>query len=218
VGIDLGVNNLITMVNNIGEQPIVINGKSVKAVNQYFNKQLCKLQSQYAKQQVKSGRKRRILQFKRKKQLSDRLHKASQYVMTWCIQHQIDTIIVGYNATWKQQVTLGKMNNQQFVNIPFYQLLKQFKYKCEDEGFQLFTTEESYTSKCSFLDCESIQKHLQYKGYRLSRGLFRSYTGRLINADVNAAYNIMCKVVPNVFPAEGIVGVGLHPKRIEIFA
>lgn len=157
VSIDLGVNNFITMVNNIGEQPIVINGKSVKAVNQYFNKQLSKLQSHYAKQKVKSGRKRRGLSFKRKKQLSDRLHKASRYVVNWCLQHQIDTVIVGYNATWKQQVTLGKVNNQQFVNIPFNQLLNQFGYKCEDEGLQQVTTEESYTSKCSFIDHESIQ-------------------------------------------------------------
>jgi putative transposase len=217
VSIDLGVNNLITMVNNIGEKPIVINGKSVKAVNQYFNKQLSKLQSQYDKSQIKSGRKHRILLLKRKRLLSDRLHKASRYIVNWCLQHQIDTVIVGYNTTWKQQVALGKVNNQQFVNIPFYQLLKQFEYKCEDEGLQLLITAENYTSKCSFLDHESIQKHAQYKGRRICRGLFRSHTGRLINADVNAAYNIMSKVVPNAFPAEGIVDVGLHPKRIELF-
>jgi putative transposase len=217
VSIDLGLNNLITMVNNIGDSPIVINGKSIKSVNQYFNKQLSQFQSQYDKQQIKYGRKRRVLLLKRKRQLSDRLHKASHYVVKWCLQHQIDTVIVGYNATWKQKVAIGKVNNQNFVNIPFYQLLKQFEYKCVDEGLHLLTTEENYTSKCSFLDHESIQKHHQYQGKRISRGLFRSYTRRLINADVNAAYNIMRKVVPNAFPAEGIVGVGLHPERIELF-
>jgi putative transposase len=217
VSIDLGVNNLITMVNNIGEPPIVINGKSVKAVNQYFNKQLSKLQSLYDRSNIKSGLKLRRLLFRRKKKLSDRLHKASRYVVNWCLHHQIDTVIMGYNATWKQQVALGKVVNQQFVNIPFFQLVKHFEYKCEDEGLQLFITEESYTSKCSFLDRESIQKHSKYKGRRISRGLFRSHTGILINADVNAAYNIMCKVVPNAFPAEGIVDVGLHPKRIKLF-
>jgi putative transposase len=217
VSIDFGLNNLITMVNNIGDPPIVINGKSIKAVNQYFNKQLSQLQSQYDKQQIKNGRKRRVLLLKRKRQLSDRLHKASRYVVKWCLQHQIDTVIVGYNTTWKQQVALGTVNNQNFVNTPFYQLLKQFEYKCVDEGLHLLTTEESYTSKCSFLDHEPIQKHPQYQGKRISRGLFRSSTRRLINADVNAAYNLMRKVVPNAFPAEGIVGVGLHPERIELF-
>ncbi len=95
-------------------------------------------------------------------------------------------------------------------------LIKQLEYKCEDEGIHFITTDEDYTSKCSFLDNEPIQKHSKYQGKRIKRGLFRTSDGTLINADVNGAYNIMKKVVPKAF-AEGIEGVGLHPKRIELF-
>ncbi len=153
---------------------------------------------------------------KRKKQLKDRLHKASRYVLDWCLQNNVDTLVVGYNKTWKQNINIGKRNNQHFVNVPFYKLLNQLEYKCEEEGIHFLTTDESYTSKCSFLDNEPIQKYSKYLGKRVKRGLFQASDGTLINADVNGAYNIMRKVVPNAF-AEGIAGVGLHPKRIELF-
>ncbi len=204
------------MVNNIGDSPIVINGKSIKALNQYFNKRKSRLQSIYDKIGVKIGKRQQRMFLKRKRQIKDRLHKSSRFVIDWCLQHNIDTLVVGYNQTWKQNINIGKRNNQHFVNIPFFMLIKQLEYKCEDEGIQFITTDENYTSKCSFLDNEPIQKHSKYLGRRIKRGMFQSSTGTLINADVNGAYNIMKKVVPNAF-AEGIEGVGLHPERIELF-
>ncbi len=216
VSIDLGLNNLITMVNNIGAPPIVINGKSIKALNQNFNKRKSRLQSIYDKIGVKNSKKQQQLFLKRKKQIKDRLHKASRYVINWCLKNNIDTLVVGYNKKWKQTINIGKRNNQHFVNIPFYMAIKQLKYKCEDHGIHFIITDEGYTSKCSFLDNEPIQQHAKYLGKRIKRGLFKSFNGTLINADVNGAYNIMRKVVPNAF-AEGIEGVGLHPERIELF-
>ncbi len=213
--IDLGLNNLITIVNNIDKKPIVINGKSIKALNQYFNKRKSRLQSIYDKIGVKNSKKQYKLFLKRKKQLKDRLHKATRYVIDWCQKNKVDTLVVGYNQKWKQNINIGNRNNQQFVNVPFYLLIKQFEYKCEDVGIHFITTHEDYTSKCSFIDNEQIQKHTNYLGKRIKRGLFQAADGTLINADVNGAYNIMRKVVPNAF-AEGIAGVGLHPERIEL--
>ncbi|MFX0113083.1 MAG: RNA-guided endonuclease InsQ/TnpB family protein [Candidatus Hodarchaeota archaeon] len=214
--IDLGLNNLITMVTNIGEEPIVMNGKSLKVLNQFFNKQKASLQSIYDKRGITNGKKQRILSQKRKRQLTDYFHKASRYVINYCRHRTIDTLVVGYNPEWKQKIHIGKRNNQNFVSVPFFPLLKQFEYKCQDAGIHFMLIDESYTPKCSFLDRESIQKHQKYKGRRIKRGLFQTQNGTLINAGVNAAYNIMIKVVPNAF-AEGIAGVGLHPKRIDLF-
>ncbi len=137
-------------------------------------------------------------------------------MIDWCLQHQIDTLVVGYNKGWKQNLPLGKRNNQNFVNIPFYRLVNQLEYKCENEGIHFITADEAYTSKCFFLDNEPIEKLSQYLGKRIKRGLFRSSNGTLINADVNSAYNILKKVFPNALQVEGIEANGLYPKRVEI--
>ena len=219
--IDLGINNFITMANNIGKKPIIIKGNIIKSINQYFNKRKSKLQSIYDKQGLKnnSGKKLKQLAFKRKKQLKDRLHKASRFIISWCIENKIDTLIVGYNKNWKQNITIGKRNNQNFTNIPFYSLINQLKYKCEEVGINFVTVDESYTSKCSFLDNEPIKKHLNYQGKRIHRGLFCSAAGFLINADVNAACNILRKVFPKAFTSvscgsfvKGIVGSVYYPE------
>ena len=219
--IDLGINNFITMGNNIGEKPIIIKGKVIKSLNQYYNKRKSKLQSIYDKQGLKNKTGKKLLQlsFKRKKQLKDRLHKASRFVINWCNENKIDILIVGYNKNWKQKINIGKRNNQTFTNIPFHTLINQLKYKCEEEGIQFLTVDESYTSKCSFLDNEPIKKQQNYQGKRIKRGLFQSAKGILINADVNAACNILRKVFPKAFFiansdkfVEGIVGNVLYPE------
>jgi putative transposase len=109
---------------------------------------------------------------------------------------------------------MGSKNNQNFVQIPFYKLIQFIEYKAKLEGLNVILTEESYTSKCSFLDNEPMFNNKVFKGQRVKRGLFKSSNGRLINADVNASYNIMKKVVPNVF-ADGIEGVSVHPFKIN---
>ncbi|MHA1991366.1 MAG: RNA-guided endonuclease InsQ/TnpB family protein [Candidatus Hodarchaeales archaeon] len=223
-GIDLGLNNLITMVNNIGEQPIVISGKKVKSINQWFNKRVSQLNSRYMKMKLKrySGKQKIILQLKRKRQFNDLFHKMSKFVINWCVQNKIDTLVVGQNKKWKNNINLSKKINQGFVAIPYCDLIKKLKYKCKDASIEFIETYESYTSKTSFLDQEPIQKHKTYLGKRIKRGLFITSSGIVINADVNGGYNIIRKVVPTAFNhwlnAEGVVDVrklcsfrGLHP-------
>ncbi|KYD34735.1 hypothetical protein B4114_3031 [Geobacillus stearothermophilus] len=216
VGIDLGLDNFVTMVNNIGETPIVINGKGIKSINQYYNKQKAYFQSILKKQNGLDWSKRlEKLTLKRNNKIKDFMHKASRHVVDWCVKHNIDTIVIGKNDNWKQEVDLGKRLNQAFVQIPYDMFIHQLRYKAEEQGVRVIVTEESYTSKCSFLDMEEIKKQKQYKGKRIKRGLFQSEKGILINADVNGAYNIIRKVFPKAF-ADGIEGVGLHPVKLNV--
>ncbi|MED4995098.1 transposase, partial [Geobacillus stearothermophilus] len=214
--IDLGLNNFVTMVNNIGETPIVINGKGVKSINQYYNKQKVYFQSILKKQNGLNWSKRlEKLTLKRNNKIKDFMHKASRYVVDWCVKHNIDTIVIGKNDNWKQEVDLGKRLNQAFVQIPYDMFIEQLQYKCEEVGIKVVLTEESYTSGTSFLDGEAPIKENYDKNRRIKRGLFKSNKGILINADVNGAYNIMRKVFPKAF-ANGVEGVGLHPVKLNV--
>jgi len=213
--IDLGVNNLITMVNNIGEQPIIVKGGIAKSMNQFFNKKKAQLQSIYDHQGYKTGYASQKLSLKRNRKINNHLHTVSRRLITWCIAHDIATIVVGRNERWKQRANMGKRKNQNFVSIPFYKLLNMLTYKGEEYGITVIPQEESYTSKCSFLDNESIKKHKTYLGKRIARGLFRTASGILLNADINGAYNIMKKAFPNAF-VEGIEGLGVVPRRLSI--
>lgn len=112
---------------------------------------------------------------------------------------------------------MGKKNNQNFIHIPFRKLIHKIQYKAEGHGIQVVLQEENHTSKCSFLDQESIEHHAQYIGRRQGRGLFKSAAGTFINADVNGAYNIIRKAIPKAFNMDGIEGVGLHPRRLSIW-
>ena len=219
VGIDLGVCNLATIVNNIGLKPIVVKGGVAKSINQYYNKEKARVQSVYDLQGIKNGAKMDKLSAKRERKLNDYFHKVSRFVVDWCVKHDIGTIIVGHNDNWKQKVNIGRKNNQIFVQIPFDKLIKKIAYKAEEVGVVLKEQEESHTSKCSFLDNEPIEHHNKYVGKRIKRGIFRTARGILINADVNAGYNIIRKAVSKAFAkaeADGIEGVALHPLRFFI--
>jgi len=211
-GIDLGLRNLVTIANNIGEEPIVVKGGVVKSINQFFNKEKARLQRIYAKQGIKKSKRMKKLSVKRERKLKDFLHKVSKFVAEWCAKRNIGRLVIGYNKEWKKEVNLGKRNNQNFVQIPFRTLIQQIKYKAEERGIEVILVEEDHTSKCSFLDKEPIEHRDEYAGRRM-RGLFKSARGTIINADVNAAYNIIRKAIPKVFEADGIEGVGLHPVR-----
>ncbi|WP_044893629.1 RNA-guided endonuclease InsQ/TnpB family protein [Bacillus alveayuensis] len=216
VGIDLGLDNFVTMVNNIGETPIVINGKGIKSINQYYNKQLSYFKSILKKQNGLDWSKRlEKLTLKRNNKIKDFMHKASRYVVNWCVKHNIDTVIIGKNDNWKQEINLGKRSNQSFVQIPYDMFIHQLQYKCEEVGIKIVLTDESYTSGTSFLDGEAPTKENYNKSRRIKRGLFRSNKGILINADVNGAYQIIKKVSPNAF-ANGVEGVGLHPIKLNV--
>ncbi|WP_240432180.1 RNA-guided endonuclease InsQ/TnpB family protein [[Bacillus] caldolyticus] len=194
VGIDLGLDNFATMVNNIGETPIVINGKGIKSINQYYNKQKAYFQSILKKQNGLDWSKRlEKITLKRNNKIKDFMHKASRYVVNWCMERHIDTVIIGKNDNWKQEVNLGKRLNQSFVQIPYNMFIQQLQYKCEEVGIKVVLTDESYTSGTSFLDGEAPTKENYDKSRRIKRGLFKSNKGILINADVNGAYQIIKK-------------------------
>lgn len=216
MSIDLGLDNLATVVTNTGLQPIIVNGKGLKSTNQYYNKKTAHYQS-VAKQmnnQHYTNRLYRLTQ-KRKLKIEDYLHKVSRYIVDFAFEHQINTIVIGNNKDWKQSISLGKKTNQAFVSIPHQKLIDKICYKAQLCGIQVILTEESYTSGTSFLDGELPQKEFYNKKRRVKRGLFVSNKGVQINADVNAAFQIMKKVFPNVF-ADGIEGVVLHPVRVGI--
>lgn len=216
MSIDLGLDNLATVVTNIGINPIIINGKGLKSDNQYYNKKKAHYQSvaNQMNNQHYTNRLYRLTQ-KRNLKVEDYLHKVSRYLVDFALEHQINTIVIGNNKNWKQSSSLGKVTNQAFVSIPHQKLIDKIWYKAQLCGIQVILTEESYTSGTSFLDDELPQKDFYNKERRIHRGLFVSNKGFKINADINAAFQIMKKVFPNVF-TDGIEGVVLHPVRVGI--
>ena len=209
--VDIGVDNLITMVNNIGIQPIVIKGGIIKSINQYYNKKKSKMQSTLGIiNQAYWSKSLQKLTDKRYEMIKYQLHCVSKYVVDWCVLYGIDTLIVGHNNKWKQ----NHKRMQNFIYIPYDMLIKMLAYKCENNGIRFITCEESYTSGTSFIDNERPIKKNYNKNRRVHRGLFVSDNGMEINADVNGAYQIMKKVIPNAF-VNGIEGVGLHPIVIK---
>jgi putative transposase len=196
-GIDLGVNNLATASNNIGEKPFIINGRGLKSINQFYNKRRSELQSKLPKGQFWSKQLEQI-SFKRFNRVKNYMHHASHYIVKWCVQHQIDTLVVGHNNEWKQDLKMNKVNSQNFVGIPYELLIQQLKYKCEDVGINFIETEESYTSGTSFLDGELPCKENYNKKRRVRRGLFQA-SDTLINSDANGSLQIIRKVFPDAF-------------------
>jgi putative transposase len=190
--IDIGVNNLAALVYT-DRSPIIYNGKPLKSINQYYNKQLAKLKSkqELSGSKCKSTNRIKQLHDKRYCKIKDYMHKASREITNQLVSDGVTTLVIGYNTGWKQDVNLGKRTNQSFVQIPFLMLLNMIGYKCALEGISVIVRKEAYTSKCSFLDDEPIHKKAKYMGYRQKRGLYKTYTGSKINADINAAYNIM---------------------------
>ncbi len=229
IGIDFGFRNIVTISNNIGEQPICIKGGVLKSINQFYNKKRSKIQSTYNGQDKKeicrkTGHSIQILTENRK--IKDIMHKYSRYIIDYCLRWNIGTIVMGHIPGQKQDINLGKVTNQNFVNIPEYLLRKMISYKGEEIGIDVKEQEESHTSKCSFLDNEHIGHSGKYMGKRIYNttchgGLFRSSNGTIINADVQGAYNIIKKAIPNAFMnlkviiSDGIEGVGLHPMRVN---
>jgi len=194
ISLDIGVDNLIAFISNLAERPVLLNGRMVKAENQYYNKKMAELRSASP---FRTTHRMERLSLKRENWISNYFHQVTHYLIQYCIERKIGTIIVGYNKGWKQECNLGKRTNQKFVSIPFDKLLSQIEYKCEDNGINFLKTEESYTSKVDHLVSEVLGKHDTYMGRRIKRGLFKSSTGALINADVNGALGISRKVFGN---------------------
>lgn len=217
LGIDLGLNNLASCVSNTGSC-FIINGKPLKSINQYYNKRLAYLKSKL-KGNKQVSRQIRSLTNKRNNKIKDYLHKASRVLINHVVSNGINTIVIGHNRCWKQEINIGKRNNQNFVSIPFNMFISMISYKATLEGINVKIVEESYTSKCSFLDNEQICKHEGYAGRRIKRGLFKTSSGSIINADINAAFNIIRKSAKEAFDVStlpGGRGFWWNPVRISV--
>ena len=210
--IDIGVDNFITMVNNIGENPIAVKGGIIKSINQFYNKQKANIQSELKKVNGKDwSKKLQKLTDKRYEMIKYQMHCISKYVVDWCVLYGIDTLIVGHNDEWKQK----KQGMQNFTYIPYELFIQMLAYKCENNGIRFIENEEAYTSGTSFLDNEDPVKENYNKERRVHRGLFIADCGKKINADVNGAYQILKKVIPDAF-SKGIEGAGSHPTIINL--
>lgn len=214
-GIDLGVDNLAAIASNKpGLAPRLVNGRPLKSINQAYNKARTRLQAKLPDGRHTS-RQLAALTDARNRRVRDYLHNASRAIVDWLHSERIGTLIIGYNPGWKQHVTLGRRTNQTFVGIPFERFIQMLTYKAALVGIQVITREEAYTSKCSFFDAEAIGKQEQYAGKRVRRGLFRTASGRLVNADVNAAYNQIANVASDAF-GSGRSGCVVEPGRIVL--
>ena len=224
LALDLGVNNLVTAVSNSGKS-FIIDGKKLKSINQWYNKQNARLQSVKDKQHFgrKPTNRQRAICRDRNNKVNDYMNKAARKIIDYCIKNDIGTLVVGYNETFQKSSHMGKQNNQSFVNIPYGQLRFKLEYLCELNGITYVKQEESYTSKASFWDKDNIPVYNNdnpqsyvFSGKRIHRGMYQCANGKCLNADVNGALNIMRKsnvVSLNTLYARGEVDT---PVRIRI--
>lgn len=216
--IDLGLNNLATVVTNDGDNPILISGKKIKSINQYYNKITSKKKA-LLPYNVFTSKSLDRLWLKRNNKISYEIHKITKFLANYFDERDVSKVIIGNNSGWKSGINLGRRNNQNFVNIPYAKFINQLTYKCQLLGITVITREESYTSKASFLDYDEIPNYKdetipKFSGKRIKRGLYRSTT-RKINADVNGAYNIMVKENPN-YIISNREQLGFNPTLIKL--
>ena len=207
--IDLGLNNLVALTSNQpGFIPLLINGRPLKSINQFYNKRKAQLQSQVKGSRKTSSRLQRLTRCRNQK-IDNYLHHASRLIADVLSAKQIGTLVVGKNEQWKTEINLGKQTNQNFVSIPHARLIEMLEYKARLVGIKVILQEESYSSRANFLGLDPIpvygktDKDAVFSGRRIKRGLYKTSVGRLINSDVNAAYNILSKAIPNAF-SDGI--------------
>lgn len=224
LALDLGINNLVTDVSSNGKS-FIIDGRRLKSINQWFNKENARLQSIKDKQhfgKTTTNRQKAIARDRNNK-VNDYMNKTARKIIDYCINNNIGTLIVGYNETFQRNSHIGKQNNQNFVNIPYGRLRNKLEYLCELNDIAFIKQEESYTSKASFWDNDDIPtynadnpKEYQFNGKRIHRGLYKTAKGKVFNADVNGALNIMRKssvVDMNILYGRGDVDT---PVRIRI--
>ena len=223
LAIDIGLNNLATCITN-ESKTFIIDGKRLKSINQWFNKQNSILQSIKDKQGIKGiTNKQMVITNNRNNKVNDYINKTCRYIINYCIDNNIGNLVIGYNETLQKDINLGKKNNQNFVNIPVGNIKEKLKYLCEMYGINFVKQEESYTSKASFFDNDEIPKYnanapkeYEFSGKRIKRGLYKTQQGYCINADVNGALNILKKssvVCLNALYSSGEVDT---PVRIRI--
>lgn len=162
----------------------------------------------------------------RNRQVNHYLHAASKRIIDLLVKQGIGTLIIGKNPLWKQEASMGKRNNQNFVQIPHARFIDMLTYKAQLVGIQVEIQEESYTSKASFLDLDPIPTYTpndetehQFNGKRIGRRnrLYRAKGGKVICADVNGSYNILRKRKPDAFTnAKGLAAYVVQPLRLAI--
>ena len=220
-GIDIGLNTLAALTSNkVGFVPQMVNGRPVKSINQFYNKRKAELQQQFGTTGTTQQMER--LTAHRTRQIDHYLHTASRRISNLLVAEGIGTLCIGKNPLWKQQAHLGRRGNQNFVSVPHARFIAMLTYKAELVGIRVIVTEESYTSKASFLDGDALpvydaarpdQPH--FSGRRVKRGLYQAAHGRRLNAAVNGAYTILRKVLPDAF-SKGIAGAAVHPVRLTV--
>ncbi len=218
LSIDLGVSNLATCVNHTGHS-FIIDGCKLKSINRWYNKEIARLRRIKDKQGISDDTKHIDKLFKdRNNRIHDYLNKVVHKILEHCKKNDIGIILVGDSKGWKQEVNMGKQNNQNFVSIPFDKLKQKLKHKCEYYGIDFNLVDERYTSKCSFFDGEAIEHHKEYLGERVERGLFKTANGKLVNADMNGALNIARKsgMLETVLTGLESSGVVATPQRIRV--
>jgi putative transposase len=227
-GIDIGMDNLAALTSNQpGFVPVLVNGRPMKSVNQFYNKRKAELQSKLGR----TGTTKRMerLTNKRNRRIDHYMHTASRWIVDDLVAYGIETLVIGKNDGWKQEANMGKRTNQNFVFIPHARFIKMIQYKAELAGITVIVTEESYTSQASFLDRDEMPVYdpkriakPTFSGKRIKRGLYRATDGTLINADCNGSYNITRKVAPDAFGSEGVedgkrvVPLVVHPVRLVV--
>ena len=227
-GVEVGLNNLAALSSNKpGFVPVLVNGKPIKSINQLYNKRKARLTSILERddkppeegEEKPSSRQLKRMATKRYHRIQHYLHTASRRIVDTLVAEQIGTLVIGKSEDWKQNLNMGKRNNQAFSSVPFARFVDMLRYKAEEVGIAVVLTEESYTSKCSFLDDELPQEREVYTGRRVKRGLFRSSTGKTLNADVQGSCNIVRKVFPEAFSeVEGIGAAVVRARRMSLNA
>ena len=224
LALDLGVNNLVTAVSSTGKS-FIVDGRRLKSINQWFNKENARLQFIKDKQYFgkKPTNRQKAIARDCNNKVNDYMNKAARMIIDYCINNDIGTLIAGYNVTFQRNSHIGKQNNQNFVNIPYGRLRDKLAYMCELNGITYVEQEESYTSKASFWDKDNIPvynndnpKEYEFSGNRVHRGLYETANGKTFNADINGALNIMRKssvVDMNILYGRGEVDT---PIRIRI--
>src|SRR5262249_20509029 len=218
-GIDIGLNNLAAITSNkAGFVPRLVNGRPAKSINQLYNKRKAQLQHKLGTTGTTAQMER--LTAHRTRQIDHYLHTASRRIIALLVAEGIGTLCIGKNPLWKQEASMGKRTNQNFVSVPHARFIEMLTYKAELVGIQVCITEESYTSKASFLDADALPVYGDtelpaFSGKRVKRGLYRAADGRRINADVNGSYNTIRKVLPDSF-GQGIAGTAVCPVRLAV--
>jgi len=221
VAIDLGVNNLATLTSNKGGfTPRLVNGRPVKSVNQFYNKQREHIQKELGPGRHTSHHLERLTN-KRTRRIDHSLHMASRRIIDLLVQEGIGTLVIGLNPLWKQNPTMSRQQAQHFVQVPHKRFIDMLTYKAMLVGIRVLVQEESYTSKASFLDLDAIptygkvEQEPVFSGRRVTRGMYRASGKRYLNADVNGSYNILRKVVPDAL-CKGIEDCVVNPRRLYV--